>query len=288
MVDEDEAKDMANELNAIFSKTSAKESYGIEDLFLKISKRFLNPKSYEIHKSKDNNKNLSNINENDKAIKEELGNCQNEIKHLKDELDNYKKMNEKIKNELYNHEKNNQILNDQLNGFKIFKENFKEIKNSYEKEIKKLKDENFQLRNELTKVNKIMGNLEHNNKTNEKGNDNFNEINYLKKIIKSKEMEIDILNIRLKNIQSNKKLLVDFENIMVINFISSDNKINCGIKCLKTDTFTEVEEKLYQKYEEYRETNNNCITKGKLVLRFKKICDNYIKDGDIVQLIKIE
>ena len=47
-------------------------------------------------------------------------------------------------------------------------------------------------------------------------------------------------------------------------------------------------EKLYQKYEEYRETNNNCITKGKLVLRFKKICDNDIKDGDIVQLIKIE
>ena len=33
---------------------------------------------------------------------------------------------------------------------------------------------------------------------------------------------------------------------------------------------SEVEEKLYQRYEEYRETNNNFIGKGKIILRFKK------------------
>ena len=75
---------------------------------------------------------------------------------------------------------------------------------------------------------------------------------------------------------------------MVINFISSDQKINCGIKCMKTDLFAEVEEKLYQNYEEFRETNNNFIAKGKIVLRFKKICDNDIKDGDFIQLLKLE
>jgi len=133
-----------------------------------------------------------------------------------------------------------------------------------------------------------MGNLNINNKINEKGNNNFNEINYLKEIIKSKDKEIDFLNIQLKNIENDNKKLVDFENIMVVTFISSDQKINYGIKCLKTDTFAEVEEKLYQKYEEYRETNNNFIAKGKLVLRFKKICDNGIKEGDIIQLIKLE
>ena len=133
-----------------------------------------------------------------------------------------------------------------------------------------------------------MGNLNINNKINEKGNNNFNEINYLKEIIKSKDKEIDFLNIQLKNIENDNKKLVDFENIMVVTFISSDQKINYGIKCLKTDTFAEVEEKLYQKYEEYRETNNNCLAKGKLVLRFKKICDNGIKEGDIIQLIKLE
>ena len=133
-----------------------------------------------------------------------------------------------------------------------------------------------------------MGNLNNNNKINEKGNNNFNEINYLKEIIKSKDKEIDFLNIQLKNIENDNKKLVDFDNIMVVNFISSDQSVNCGIKCLKTDTLAEVEEKLYQRYEEFRETNNNLIAKGKTLLRFKKICDNGIKDGDTIQLIKIE
>ena len=44
-VDENEAKQLANELIAIFQKTSAKESNGIEDLFTKIGEKFLNPKT---------------------------------------------------------------------------------------------------------------------------------------------------------------------------------------------------------------------------------------------------
>jgi len=44
-VDENEAKQLASELNAIFQKTSAKDSKGIEDLFTKIGEKFLNPKS---------------------------------------------------------------------------------------------------------------------------------------------------------------------------------------------------------------------------------------------------
>ena len=43
-IEEDEAKNLADELNAIFQKTSAKASHGIEDLFVKIGERFLNPK----------------------------------------------------------------------------------------------------------------------------------------------------------------------------------------------------------------------------------------------------
>ena len=92
---------------------------------------------------------------------------------------------------------------------------------------------------------------------------------------------------QLQNLGKNQKL-VDFNKIMVVNFISMDQKIDCGIKCLETDTFAEVEEKLYHKYNEYRDTNNNFISNGKLVLRFKKICENGIKDGDKVQLINIE
>jgi Fe2+ transport system protein B len=42
-VEENEGKELAKELGAIFQKTSAKESTGVEDLFLKIGKKFINP-----------------------------------------------------------------------------------------------------------------------------------------------------------------------------------------------------------------------------------------------------
>lgn len=37
------AQQLANELGAIFQKTSAKEATGVEDLFLKIGNKFVNP-----------------------------------------------------------------------------------------------------------------------------------------------------------------------------------------------------------------------------------------------------
>lgn len=109
----------------------------------------------------------------------------------------------------------------------------------------------------------------------------------MKDTIKIKDKEINDLKDKLQKSGKDKKF-VDFDNIIVIDFISSDQNINCGIKCLKTDTFAEVEEKLYQRYEKFRETNNNFLANGKLILRFKKIFENGIKDGDKIQLIKIE
>ena len=46
-VEENEGKELAKQLGAIFQKTSAKESTGVEDLFTKIGKKFLNPNSVE-------------------------------------------------------------------------------------------------------------------------------------------------------------------------------------------------------------------------------------------------
>ena len=70
--------------------------------------------------------------------------------------------------------------------------------------------------------------------------------------------------------------------------MSGDGIINnIGIKCLKTDTFAEVEEKLYQIFGEYRESNNTFLAGGKVVLRFKTIEQNNIRDGEKVQLQNI-
>ena len=55
-VEENEGKEYAKEINAIFQKTSAKESTGIEDLFIKIGKKILESPGEESNMSKNENK----------------------------------------------------------------------------------------------------------------------------------------------------------------------------------------------------------------------------------------
>ena len=154
--------------------------------------------------------------------------------------------------------------------------------NIYKRENEKLKNEINELRIANNKLNTELINIKNNLSSYQKKiQENNNEIYNLKNIIKEKENELN--NLKIKS-----GIFVDFNKIMVINFISLDYNIDCGIKCLPTDTFAEVEEKLYQEYENCRETNNNFICGGKMILRFKKISENKIKNGDKIQLIKPE
>ena len=73
--------------------------------------------------------------------------------------------------------------------------------------------------------------------------------------------------------------------MLCVNFISSDKKVQFAIPCIKSNTFAEIEEKLYQRYPEYRETNNNFLANGTNVLRFKTIAENNIGNGLLVTLI---
>ena len=72
---------------------------------------------------------------------------------------------------------------------------------------------------------------------------------------------------------------------MCVNFISSDKTIHFAASCLKTNTFAEIEEKLYKQYPQYRETNNTFIANGTQVLRFKTIEENKICNRLPVTLI---
>ena len=49
-----------------------------------------------------------------------------------------------------------------------------------------------------------------------------------------------------------------------------------------------VIEKIYKKFDNYRNTNNTPICNGRTVLRFKTLSENNIKDENVVQLIKME
>ena len=72
-VEENEGKQLAKELGAIFQKTSAKESTGVEDLFLNIGKRFVNPNSKEGGtSSKDKGQKLSSSKRKEKEEKKML------------------------------------------------------------------------------------------------------------------------------------------------------------------------------------------------------------------------
>ena len=127
-----------------------------------------------------------------------------------------------------------------------------------------------ELQNKLNNCNNTINNLN-------------NDINNYKNIISKKELELNNIKSQLNNnIPKNK---FDFDDIMCVNFISSDQNVHFAVSCLKTNTFAEIEEKLYKQYPQYRETNNNFLANGTQVLRFKTIAENKIGDGLQVTLI---
>ena len=147
------------------------------------------------------------------------------------------------------------------------------------------------LKNELTKARKIIEQqkLTINDLQNKLNNSNNiinnlnNEINNYKNIISKKDLELNNIKSQLNNNIPNNK--VNFDDIMCVNFISSDQNVHFAVSCLKTNTFAEIEEKLYKQYPQYRETNNNFLANGTQVLRFKTIAENNIGNGLPVTLI---
>ena len=201
----------------------------------------------------DNNINIPKPNTINNSINDsEMNESQKLIEELLNEVDKYKNENEQLKNK-----------------------------------INQLETDNNRLDNDLKKANKIIDGL--NKKQNEEEESKYIILS-LNETIKDQEKKINELKTQLNTNVNIKKSVnsFNFDDIIVVHFISMDQKINCALKCLKTDTFAEVEEKLYQKYDEYRESNNNFIANGKMILRFKKISDNNIHDGDKIQLINIE
>ena len=150
-------------------------------------------------------------------------------------------------------------------------------------ELENYKNENKKLKKDLVRANKIIEDLKKNENQNSNIKNLQDEIKSLKNKLYLKENEINQLKLKIKN--NNKNInLVNLDDIMVVNFQSNNPPINQGIKCLETDTFAEVEEKLYKIYDELRNTNNMFMTNGGPILRFKTLKENNIKDGDKVLL----
>ena len=153
--------------------------------------------------------------------------------------------------------------------------------NKYKEENMKLKQQINNLQQEINKLNNKLQNANQSVINIQQQQINYiNEINNLKLQLKDKERELKDLNNN-----KNKDGYVNRNNIMVVHFISGDGKINQGIDCLKTDTFAQVEEKLYKIYDEYRDNyNNTFLANGNVIKRFKTMNENNIKNGDKIQL----
>ena len=132
------------------------------------------------------------------------------------------------------------------------------------------------------KIEELQNNL--NNYNNTISNLNNNIMNY-QNIINQKNIELN--NLKTQLLSNNNNIINNFNlnEMMCVNFISGDQQVHYAVPCLKSSTFAEVEEKLYQKFPVYRETNNNFIANGNLVLRFKTIGENKIGNGLPVTLI---
>ena len=139
------------------------------------------------------------------------------------------------------------------------------------------------LKNDLFKANQIIEQQNEKIKDLENQLKNNNIIKSLKNEIKLKDKEINELKMKLEKINLNKNIF-DKESIRCVNFKSIDENINYAIPCIKTDLFSEIEEKLYKKYPQYRKTKNYFISNGKEILRYKSISENNIGNGLPVML----
>ena len=235
-----------------------------------------------------------------KNIEEELNKENNDLKNNEEKL---KKEIEKKENEVEELKNKNNNIQKELNDIKKSKQEIelklKKMENDYNIKNNKLKESNneiIKLKEELNRSKKIIETQKKEieqfkkqyNSQNQKFGDKLKDFDKLEALIVRKDIEINELKQKL--LQNNNIINMDNKNKekkidKCVCFVSSDHEITYAIPCSGESTFAEVEEKLYQEYSRYRETNNTFLANGKEVLRFKTINYNSIGNGKPVLLI---
>ena len=104
----------------------------------------------------------------------------------------------------------------------------------------------------------------------------------IKKNLIEKEKEIYNLKNEMQQKKENNAFNKTFytrEQMIALNFESTDSRLRYAIPCLKKDLFVDVEKKLYDKFPQYKEKNNNFLVQGKTILRFKTVEENELVSG---------
>ena len=150
------------------------------------------------------------------------------------------------------------------------------------------------LKEEITKLNNIIINLQKENNIIKKNS--INDINELKDKIKilstdinNKYKEINYYKNQVQNSKENQNEITSIkpgEKIISVQFISQgiNDIFNYGMACKNTDLFVKLEERLYNDFPKYKKLETLFEVNGRRILRFQTLDENKIKNNDIINL----
>ena len=202
------------------------------------------------------------------------------------------KANEKIKEENKILKENERLKeeNEELKESKRLKEENKKLKENNEnlkaenkklKENKRLIEENEKLKEESKKLKEEKEKLKDENEKLKEENKELKEeyIKFKELTINNKSKE-EIKNKELKQENNRKEI--------AIIFISGEQNMNYPMICQNNEKFAIYEQKLYDNFPQYKESENYFICNGKKINRNYTIEENKIKYGDIIQINIVE
>ena len=223
-------------------------------------------KLFELKKEKKEKKEKDNPNEtrinNEKpaikddtseiSLKTKMNEMKDEIKEKEEEInelnENITNLNEK--NEKILNEKNNEIekLNDTVKQLNIELNNEKTKSEKLKKDLTKLKENSDQILSSIGEKERIMNKLKEN------------------------------LGFEIK----------EDENLMCVIFqCTDDQEIHYPIICKDKQIFNSLENKLYEKYTKYKESENFFFSEAKKINKLKTLKENNIKNGQIIFMTKM-
>ena len=113
------------------------------------------------------------------------------------------------------------------------------------------------------------------------------KIEELNKIIIEKNNEIKKLKSEYNNYDNMFNEILPGEKIISVALLTStDKKFLYSLPCKTSTLFVKIEEKLYEKFPEYKQTDNYFLIDGKKVKRFISIEENGIENGKPIILVK--
>ena len=117
-------------------------------------------------------------------------------------------------------------------------------------------------------------------------NTNKNPEKLKNKLKEEKKKNLELIDIIKLRVEKPKELMAVSEKTIAILFRTTDQNVNKPIACKYSDSFSSVEEKLYEEYPDLR-NNVVFIAIGKVINRSNTIEQNKIKDGDHILVDKI-